>query len=141
MTTNYIAIQSKCGSLLLNFLHMDLSVWRKPAVWMLRFGGIIVLWLWLLTLFAAWPGQVLDDELGPVWVSFAAWQLHAPWAGTLWALKAEGFSVGSAWLLRLCGLITVVPGFLACQIAGWRLPKAPQERRSLCLWRAFDRRG
>jgi hypothetical protein len=123
MTIIYITIQHKCGSLLLKFLHVDFSVWRNPAVWMLRFVGIIVLWLWLLTFFAAWPGQVPDDELGPVWVSFAGWQLHAPWAGTLWALKADGLSNGSAWLLRLCGLIMVVPAFL---LARWLVGDCPR---------------
>jgi hypothetical protein len=128
MTNNYLALQSKCGSLLLNFLHMDYSVWRNPLLWMLRFGGIIVLWLWLLTLFAAWPGQVPDDELGPVWFSFAGWQLHAPWAGTLWALKAEGLSVGSAWLLRLCGVIMLVPAFLLARLLVGACPRLPKKK-------------
>jgi hypothetical protein len=125
MTINYIALQSKCGSLLLNFLHMDFLVWRKPAVWMLRFGGIVLVWLWLLTLFAAWPGQVPDDELGAVWFSFAGLQLHAPWAGVFWALKADGLSDGSAWLLRLCGLIMALPGLILAKVLVGSMPKLP----------------
>jgi hypothetical protein len=58
MTINYIVIQSKCETLVLDFLQSDLSVWRKPGVWMLRFGGFLVLWLWMITLFAVVLGHV-----------------------------------------------------------------------------------
>jgi hypothetical protein len=128
MTINYIAIQIKCESWMLNFVQFDFAPWHKPAVWMLRFGGIVMAWLWFLTCFAAWPGRVPDDELGPVWFSFVGWELHAPWAGTLWALKAEGFPSDMAWWLRGCGLIMVVPGYLLARLLVGDCPRLPNKK-------------
>ena len=113
---------------MLNFLHIDFSVWRKPLVWTLRFAGVLMAWLWLITLFAAWPGRVPHDELGPVWFSFAGLDFHVPWAGLFWTIKAEGMSVGSAWLLRLCGLIMALPGLILAKVLVGSMPKLPSQQ-------------
>jgi hypothetical protein len=109
MTINYIAVQSKCETLLLDFLHMDLSVWRKPGVWMLRFGGFIVLWLWMITLFAVVLGHVPLAQLGPIWFSFVGIEVPAPWAGFLWLMFGENLPTTNAWIVRA----TVLVGFLS----------------------------
>ena len=113
---------------MLNFLHSDLSVWRKPMVWGLRFAGVLMAWLWLITLFAAWPGRVPHDELGPVWFSFAGLEFHAPWAALEWTFRAEGISAGSAWLLRLCGLIMALPSLMLAKVLVGSMPKLPSQQ-------------
>jgi hypothetical protein len=119
MTINYIAIQSKCGSLLLNFLHMDLSVWRKPAVWMLRFGGFMILWLWMITLFAVVLGHVPLAQLGPIWFSFVGIEVPAPWAGFLCLMFGEGLPATSVWIVRIVALVSFVHAiWLAKLLAG-----------------------
>jgi hypothetical protein len=119
VTINYIAILHKFETLLLNFMQSDLSVWRKPIVWILRFVGVAVVWLWLITCLAAWAGRVPDDELGAVWVSFWSLEVRAPWAALVWTLRAEGMASALAWVLRFSGLVMVVPGFwLANALAG-----------------------
>jgi hypothetical protein len=109
MTINYITIQSKCEILVLDFLQSDLSVWRKPAVWMLRFGGFMIVWLWMITLFAVVLGHVPLAQLGPIWFSFVGWEIPAPWAGFLWMMFGEGLPTTSAWIVR----VTVLVGFLS----------------------------
>jgi hypothetical protein len=119
MTINYIAIQSKCGSLLLNFLHMDFSVWRKPAVWMLRFGGFLVCWLWMITLFAVVLGHVPLAQLGPIWFSFVGIEVPAPWAGFLCLMFGEGLPATSVWIVRIVALVSFVHAiWLAKLLAG-----------------------
>jgi hypothetical protein len=109
MTINYIAIQSKCETLVLDFLQSDLSVWRKPGVWILRFGGFLVLWLWMITLFAVVLGHAPLAQLGPIWFSFVGWEIPAPWAGFIWMMVGENLPTTNAWIVR----ITVLVGFLS----------------------------
>jgi hypothetical protein len=109
MTINYIAIQSKCETLVLDFLQSDLSVWRKPGVWMLRFGGFLVLWLWMITLFAVVLGHVPLAQLGPIWFSFVGIEVPAPWAGFIWMMFGGNLPTTNAWIVGL----TVLVGFLS----------------------------
>jgi hypothetical protein len=119
MTISYIAIQSKCKTLVLDFLQSDLSVWRKPSVWMLRFGGFMVLWLWMITLFAVVLGHVPLAELGPIWFSFVGMEVPAPWAGLLWLMFGEGLPATSAWIVRTVALMSFVHAiWLAKLLAG-----------------------
>jgi hypothetical protein len=108
MTINYIKIQSKCETLVLAFLQSDLSVWRKPVVWLLRFGGFMVLWLWMITLFAVVLGQVPIERLGPIWFSFVGIEVPAPWAGFLWMMFGEGLPATSVWIVRIIALVSFV---------------------------------
>ncbi len=108
MTINYIVIQSKCETLLLDFLQSDLSVWRKPSVWMLRFGGLMVLWLWMITLFAVVLGHVPLAQLGPIWFSFVGIEVTAPWAGFIWMMFGEGLPATSAWIVRIVILVNFI---------------------------------
>jgi hypothetical protein len=119
MTINYIALQSKCESLLLNLLQSDLSIWRKPGVWMLRFGGFLVLWLWMITLFAVVLGHVPLEELGPIWFSFVGIEVPAPWAGFLCLMFGEGLPATSVWIVRIVALVSFVHAiWLAKLLAG-----------------------
>jgi hypothetical protein len=108
MTINSIALQSKCGSLLLDFLQSDLSVWRKPGVWLLRFGGFMVLWLWMITFFAVVLGHVPLAELGPIWFSFVGIEVPAPWAGFLCLIFGESLPATSVWIVRIVALVSLV---------------------------------
>jgi hypothetical protein len=119
MTINYIALQCKCETLLLDFLQSDLSVWRKPGVWMLRFGGFMVLWLWMITLFAVVLGHVPLDELGPIWFSFIGIEVPAPWAGFLCLMFGEGLPATSVWIVRIVALASLMHAiWLAKLLAG-----------------------
>jgi hypothetical protein len=119
MTINYIIIQSKCETLVLDFLQSDLSVWRKPGVWMLRFGGFLVLWLWMITLFAVVLGQVPVEQLGPIWFSFVGIEVPAPWAGLLCLMFGEGLPATSVWIVRIVALVSFVHAiWLAKLLAG-----------------------
>jgi hypothetical protein len=119
MTINYIAIQSKCETLVLDFLQSDLSVWRKPGVWMLRFGGFLVLWLWMITLFAVVLGHVPLEELRPIWFSFVGIEVPAPWAGFLCLMFGEGLPATSVWIVRIVALVSFVHAiWLAKLLAG-----------------------
>jgi hypothetical protein len=119
MTINYITIQSKCETLVLDFLQSDLSVWRKPSVWMLRFGGFMVLWLWMITLFAVVLGHVPLKELGPIWFSFVGIDVPAPWAGFLCLMFGEGLPATSVWIVRIVALVSFVHAiWLAKLLAG-----------------------
>jgi hypothetical protein len=119
MIISYIAIQSKCETLLLYFLQSDLSVWRKPGVWMLRFGGFLVLWLWMITLFAVVLGHVPLEELGPIWFSFVGIEVPAPWAGFLCLMFGEGLPATSVWIVRIVALVSLVHAiWLAKLLAG-----------------------
>jgi hypothetical protein len=109
MTINYIAIQSKCETLLLDFLQSGLSVWRKPGFWMLRFGGFMVLWLWMITLFAVVLGHVPLAQLGAIWFSFVGIEVPAPWAGFIWMMFGGNLPTTNAWIVR----VTVLVGFLS----------------------------
>jgi hypothetical protein len=108
MTINYIAIQRKCETLVLDFLQSDVSVWRKPAFWMLRFGGFLVLWLWMITLFAVVLGHVPLAQLGPIWFSFVGIEVPAPWAGFFWLMFGESLPATSAWIVRVVALVSFV---------------------------------
>jgi hypothetical protein len=119
MTINYIAIQSKCETLVLDFLQSDLSAWREPGVWLLRFGGFLVLWLWMITLFAVVLGQVPVEQLGPIWFSFVGIEVPAPWAGFLWLMFREGLPATSVWIVRIVALVSFVHAiWLAKLLAG-----------------------
>jgi hypothetical protein len=119
MTINYFTIQSKCETLLLDFLQSDLSVWRQPGVWMLRFGGFMVLWLWMITLFAVVLGHVPLAQLGPVWFSFVGIEVAAPWAGFIWMMIGGNLPATSAWLVRIIILVNFIFAiWLAKQLAG-----------------------
>jgi hypothetical protein len=119
MTINYITLQSKCETLFLDFLQSDLSVWRKPGVWMLRFGGFMVLWLWMITFFAAVLGHVPIEQLGPIWFSFVGIEVPAPWAGFLCLMLGEGLPVTSVWIVRIVALVSLVHAiWLAKLLAG-----------------------
>jgi hypothetical protein len=109
MTINYIEIQSKCETLALDFLQSDLAVWHKPGVWMLRFGGFMVLWLWMITLFAVVLGHVPLAQLGPIWFSFVGIEVPAPWAGFIWMMFGGNLPTTNAWIVR----VTVLVGFLS----------------------------
>jgi hypothetical protein len=127
MTNTYIAIQAKLESFLLDFLQSDHSDVLKLFVWMLRFAGIVLVWLWLMTFIAVWPGQVSARELGPVWLVFGGISFQSPWAALAWTLWADGSLSFSAWLLRLCGLIMAFPGVcLAKELAG-PVPRLPSK--------------
>ena len=127
MTINYIEIQTMFTSWVLDFLHSDLRIWRSVFIWMLRFGGVLVAWLWLITFFAVWPGRVSYDELGPVWFTFGGVAFHAPWAALVWTWEAEGLSTVSAWLLRLCGVITAWPGYWLAKALAGKCPRLPRK--------------
>jgi hypothetical protein len=119
MTMNYVIIQSKCETLVLDFLQSDLSVWRKPGVWMLRFSGFMVLWLWMITLFAVVLGQVPIEQLGPIWFSFVGIEVPAPWAGFLWLMFGENLPTTSVWIVRIVALVSFVHAiWLAKLLAG-----------------------
>jgi hypothetical protein len=119
MTINYITIQSKCDTLLLDFLQSDLSVWRKPGVWTLRFGSFLVLWLWMITLFAVVLGHVPVEQLRPIWFSFVGIEVPAPWAGFLCLMFGEGLPATSAWIVRIVALVSFVHAiWLAKLLAG-----------------------
>jgi hypothetical protein len=119
MTINYITIQSKCETLFMEFLQSDLSVWRKPGVWMLRFGGFMVLWLWMISLFAVVLGQVPIEKLGPIWFSFVGIEVPAPWAGFLCLMFGEGLPATSVWIVRIVALVSFVHAiWLAKLLAG-----------------------
>jgi hypothetical protein len=109
MTINYIVVQSKFETLVLDFLQSDLSVWRKPGVWMLRFGGFMVLWLWMITLFAVVLGHVPLAQLGAIWFSFVGIEVPAPWAGFIWMMFGGNLPTTNAWIVR----VTVLVGFLS----------------------------
>jgi hypothetical protein len=108
MTINYITIQSKCETLLLDFLQSDLSVWRKPGVWLLRFGGFLVVWLWMITLFAVVLGHVPLAQLGPIWFSFVSVEVPAPWAGFFCLMFGESLPTTSSWIVRIVALVSFV---------------------------------
>jgi hypothetical protein len=119
MTMNYVIIQSKCETLVLDFLQSDLSVWRKPGVWLLRFGGFMVLWLWMITLFAVVLGHVPLAQLGPIWFSFLGIEVPAPWAGFLCLMFGEGLPATSVWIVRIVALVSFVHAiWLAKLLAG-----------------------
>jgi hypothetical protein len=119
VTINYFTIQSKCETLVLDFLQSDLSVWRKPGVWMLRFGGFMVLWLWMITLFAVVLGHVPLAQLGPIWFSFVGIEVPAPWAGFLSLMFGEGLPATSVWIVRIVALVSFVHAiWLAKLLAG-----------------------
>jgi hypothetical protein len=119
MVINYITIQSKCETLVLDFLQSELSVWRRPGVWMLRFGGFMVVWLWMITLFAVVLGHVPIEQLGPIWFSFVGIEVPAPWAGFIWLMFGENLPATSVWIVRIVALVSFVHAiWLAKLLAG-----------------------
>lgn len=125
MTKHYTTIQSACRSFWLQFLHGDNSGWGKKLVWLLKSGAVMLVWLEFLTLFAAWPGTVPHEGLGPVWLNFLGIEFRAPWAGIAYVFTPDGRTGGWLWLMRLCGVILTLPGIgLALLYAGLP-PKRP----------------
>ncbi len=128
MTKHYTTIQSMCRSFWLQFLHGDNSGWGQSLVWLFKSGAVMLVWLEFLTLFAAWPGTVPHEELGPVWLNLVGIEFRAPWAGIAYVFTPDGRTGGWLLLMRVCGVILTLPGIgLALLFAG-PLPKWPKKQ-------------
>ena len=125
MTKHYTTIQSVFRSFWLQFLHGDNSGWSKKLVWLLKSGAVMLVWLECLTLFAAWPGRVPHEELGPVWLNFLGIEFRAPWAGIAYVFTPDGRTGGWLWLMRICGVILTLPGIGLALLNAGLPPKRP----------------